>query len=106
MVRRLEPRFAEALRELVPECPWVFPGRVVGTHVSPATIWMWIRLAGERAGVGHVTPHRLRHTAIATVEESEGLRTAMVFARHRRIETTLIYTKTEQARLVAGMSAL
>lgn len=102
----IHPGFAKALRSLTPDGPWVFPGRICGTHASPNTIWMWVLLAGERAALGRVTPHRLRHTAIAAVNDSVGLRTASVFARHRDIQTTMIYTRTQQAELVAGMAAL
>lgn len=103
----LHPMFAAALRELPStSSPWIFPGRFAGTHVSPATVWMRVRLAGERAGIGHVTPHRLRHTAIATVSNAKGIRTAATFARHMDVKTTMIYTFTEEEDLRDGMAAL
>lgn len=102
----LHPKMAEALRGLEPNGPWVFPGRFAGTHASPATVWMWVRLAGERAGIGHVTPHRLRHTAINRVSRAKGIRTAAVFARHTDVRTTMIYTDTEERELLDGMAAL
>jgi site-specific recombinase XerC len=54
-----------------------------------------------------VTPHQMRHTAIALVNDTTGdLRTAQVFARHRRIESTQIYTRTTAEKLEHAMEAL
>lgn len=48
-----------------------------------------------------VTPHQLRHTALAVLnDETGGLRATMEFARHRDPATTLIYTRTTRSRLV------
>jgi hypothetical protein len=43
-----------------------------------------------KAGIPNLSPDRLRHTAIATVNDATGdLRTAQEFARHADIETTI-----------------
>lgn len=85
---------------------WAFPGRS-GGHVTPATIWNWVREVADRAGVGKLHPHQLRHTAIATINDATGdLRTAQAFARHARPETTAIYTRTTAARLQAACESL
>lgn len=92
-----------ALRnELEPTgCVWLFPGRI-NAHVTPATIWQWVMIVADAAGIGHVTTHQLRHTAIATANDNTGdLRATSEFARHRRIETTMIYTRTTADRLKA-----
>lgn len=78
---------------------WVFPGRF-GGHVTPATINNWIDLVGRAAGVGHLPPHRLRHTALATANDRLGdLRAVQTFARHSKPETTAGYTRTTARRL-------
>lgn len=79
--------------------PYAFPGRG-GGHVTPATIWNWVREVADAAGLPPLQPHQLRHTAIATINDTTGdLRTAQEFARHARPETTAIYTRTTAARL-------
>lgn len=84
---------------------YVFPGRK-GGHVSPATIWDWIRKVADEAGVEGVTPHRLRHTCLATQnDEHHNLLATSKFAGHSRPETTVIYTRTtERAMDAAAMS--
>lgn len=78
---------------------WVFPGRF-GGHVSAATINNWIDLVGRAAGVGHLPPHRLRHTTLATANDRLGdLRAVQTFARHSKPETTSGYTRTTTRKL-------
>lgn len=78
---------------------WVFPGRCAG-HVSPSTIWSWIRRLAGDAGLEHVTPHRLRHTALAVANDNTGdLRAVQGFARHAKVDTTAGYTRTTERRL-------
>ena len=85
---------------------WAFPGRMV-EHVTPATIWNWVREVSTTAGIGLIHPHQLRHTAIATINDTtKDLRTAQAFARHARPETTAIYTRTTSARLLAASASL
>lgn len=86
---------------------WVFPGRFDGQpgrsagHVSPASVWNWIREVAGTCGL-EVSPHELRHTAIATAHDATGdLRTAQAFARHARPETTALYTRTTTSALRA-----
>lgn len=73
---------------------------------SSSKVWFWVRLAGERSGLGKVTPHQLRHTAIATVHDAAELRTAATFTRHVNPRTTMGYTRTRMTRLKRGMAAL
>lgn len=76
------------------EGEFVFAGRF-GGHVSTATIWSWIRELGEEAGVPDITPHRLRHTCLATQNDNTGnIRAVQQFAGHSKLDTTQIYTRT------------
>lgn len=78
---------------------WVFPGRLAG-HVTPATVWEWVRRVGAAAGVDDLKPHELRHTALATANDRTGnLRAVQTFARHSKPGTTSGYTRTTAARL-------
>lgn len=80
--------------------PWIFPGRFPGRHVTPATIWSWIREAGEAADIAHLRPHQLRHTSLATANDNTGnLRAVQTFARHSKPSTTSGYTRTTAAKL-------
>jgi len=79
---------------------WVFPGRVHG-HVSPASIWNWVREVADDAGIGLVRPHQLRHLALATQNDNTGdLRAVQHFAGHARSATTEGYTRATRAALL------
>lgn len=83
----------------VPGEQWLFPGRW-GGHVSPATIWAWVREVAERAGVGKVTPHQLRHTALTLMNDrSKDLRATQEVAGHVKPETTSRYTHVHEQRM-------
>lgn len=89
------------------DAEWVFPGRKAGSHVTPATVWNWVREVAADAGVENITTHRLRHTALATANDATGdLRAVQGFARHASPETTAIYTRATAKRLTAVMEAL
>lgn len=85
---------------------FVFPGRF-GTHVSPATIWAWIRKLGADAGLPDLTPHQLRHTCLATQHDNnKDLRAVQMFAGHSRPETTSGYTRTTDDAMYASMMSI
>lgn len=85
---------------------WIFPGRF-GGHVNVATVWEWTRLVADRAGIGDLTPHQLRHTSLATANDNLGdLRAVQTFARHERPQTTSGYTRTTAKTLRAVSEAL
>lgn len=86
---------------------WLFPGARGRSHVTPMTVSNWTDEVARAAGIGHVHPHQMRHTAIALVNDTTGdLRTAQVFARHRRLESTQIYTRTTAEKLERAVEAL
>jgi integrase len=103
----VHPAVTAGLAKLDRDSEWVFPGRKRGGPVAAATIWHWVRLLAEQAGVKDVTPHRLRHTSLATAQDNTGnLRAVMAFARHARPETTMGYTRTTARQLTAVMEAI
>lgn len=96
----VHPKLSSYLAPLPTRYRYLFPGDRGRPYVTPATAWTWIRELGDRAGIIELRPHQLRHTAIATLHDNTGdLRTASEFARHRRIETTMLYSRTTEATL-------
>jgi site-specific recombinase XerD len=86
---------------------FVFPGSAGREHVTEATVWGWVKDLAEEAGVGKIHTHRLRHTALTVANDATGdLRAVSKFARHRRIETTMTYTRTTAAALGKVMESL
>lgn len=103
----LHPVVSEALAATDRSAPYVFPGRVDGGHISPASIWNWVRAVSVEAGVGLVRPHWLRHTALATSNDATGdLRTVQHFAGHARSATTEGYTRATRAKLQDAVRAI
>ena len=101
----VHPVVTEYLTKLRPSAVHVFPGRA--GPVNPATIWAWIRDAADEAGVIDVRPHRLRHTALATLNDATGdLRTVQAFAGHSNPMTTAGYTRATRKRLQSAVAAL
>lgn len=102
----IHPKLKKALAALPREGEWVFGGRTPGTHVSEATLNLWVRVTGAAAGI-YLTPHILRHTALATANDvTKDLRSTQEFARHADPRTTAIYTRTTAARMQSVLSAL
>jgi integrase len=98
----VHPALAQALLRLArgPRRGWLFPGK--RDHVCPATVWDWVHDVGAGAGMPELRPHLLRHTALAEAHDRSGdLRAVQCFARHAKPETTMVYTRTTSARLVA-----
>jgi len=96
----VHPVLAGELDGVPRRSPWVFPGRYQGDHCAAATVGVYIDQVAAYAGIGHVQPHRLRHTALATANDRLGdLRAVQTFARHTRPDTTAGYTRTRRQRL-------
>lgn len=87
---------------------WVFPSRSgTRTYLHPGTFYNWLAELAESAGIGHVHPHALRHTALATMNDTTGdLRTTQAFAGHARIESTVGYTRATKTKLQAAVASL
>lgn len=86
---------------------YVFKGRQPGRPVSPATVWHWVRYVSKEAGLPPVKTHVLRHTALAEANDRTGdLRAVQSIARHSKIETTLIYTRTTAQRMHEVMASI
>lgn len=91
------------------------PGGALDRHVfirltapcrglTPGGVKYAVIMAGERAGAGPLTPHRLRHTAAtATLAAGAGLAEVAQLLRHRREATTVVYATvgTEALRPLA-----
>lgn len=87
---------------------YMFPGRPgVRAHIAPATVQAWTLALADDAGVGKVTPHQLRHTALtAALDGTQDLRSVMMWARHERPQTTVGYTRTTKDQLRRVSDAL
>ena len=102
----VHPIIAEMVGEHASAFPCVFPGRREA-HLTGSTIEQWVEKVGNTAGIAGLSPHRLRNTVIATVNDAAGdLRMAQEFARHTDIETTVIYTRVGADRLRRAVATL
>ncbi|MDP9403857.1 MAG: tyrosine-type recombinase/integrase [Actinomycetota bacterium] len=112
----LHPVVADAIARAERDDPvWVFPARQFkidrktegGPHTTPVSIWKWVKTVAAEAGIEEVTTHSLRHTCLATANDSTGdLRAVQDFARHAKVDTTAGYTRTTEKRLRAVMQSL
>lgn len=90
----------------VPGERWVFPGRH-GGHVSPATIWQWIRDVAEAAGIGHVHAHQLRHTSLTDAyDRSRDPFAVQGLAGHSDPSQTAHYTRRTERDMRAAVETL
>lgn len=70
------------------------------TSLRPSSVSCVAGRAADRAGLGTVYGHRLRHSAAtATLNAGASLEEVAQLLRHQGVATTVIYAKTNQARL-------
>ena len=85
---------------------FMFPGRFGGS-VNPVTVGEWIDQVARAAGMGHLLPHRLRHTSLTwAVDAGKQLRDVQTFARHSDPAMTAKYTRTTTQNLRNVVDAL
>jgi integrase len=102
----LHPQLAVLLEERRTDERWVFPGPW-GGHVTPTTIWQWTLDVSAAAGVGRVTPHTLRRTALTLANDTTGdLRAVQDLAGHTDPAVTARYTRTSRDALARAVAAL
>lgn len=84
----------------------VFRGRG-GRAIGRVQAWRIVQAAGDRAGLGRLWPHALRHSCgTALLEAGQDLMEVRDYLRHSSISTTQIYLHVATDRLQAAADSL
>lgn len=96
----IDDRVLDALAPLRRTASYIFPSpRLPGRHIHPNTIERWITQAGYMSLGLHVTPHILRHTCAADMNDNGGeLRVVQEHMRHASPEMTAGYTRAKKRK--------
>lgn len=90
----------------VPGDTWVFPGRY-GGHISPARMREWTAQVAVDAGLGHVTPHMLRRTALTEAyDRTKNLRGVQNLGGHTDPAVTATYTRVTGEQLAETVESI
>ena len=92
----LSPKLLEILRAWWPVNKpkgWLFPGDLVGSHISRFTVEAACQKAHQRSHIPKpITPHSLRHAfAVHLLESGTDVRTIQLLLGHRNLATTAKY---------------
>lgn len=104
----VHPNLHDALVEFKASGPgsmYMFPGDRGRPHVSPTTVWEWVRHIGKLSDVV-LTPHQLRHSfASVAVQTTRDLRGAQEAMGHRSADMTASYSAVSKEQLVGIVEA-
>jgi integrase/recombinase XerD len=94
----LSSRLLEALREwwrLEKPKTWLFPGRIVGRHISRSVVELACQEAHRASRIPKpITPHSMRHAfAVHLLERGTDVRTIQLLLGHRSLTTTARYLR-------------
>ena len=107
LTRPVHPMLRDELTLRQSDTGYLFPGSRTRAYVHPATVASWIDRVAEAAGVGHVAPHRLRHTILTEMNDrTRDIRGVAEFAGHVKLSTTRRYTRVTSQRLEELVAAL
>lgn len=84
---------------------YVLPGRF-GGHVNPATVGVWTQRLADKAGLGDLTPHQLRHVFAGKLyRATQGSTRATQYGLgHAKPQTTERYLPGPWEEVVKGVS--
>lgn len=86
---------------------YLFPGQRDGQSISPVTLWRDVSLSAQLAGVGRVSPHRLRHTAATELlDRGADISYVQAFLGHESLASTQVYTKVRMRRVAKWVRQL
>lgn len=86
------------LRSRTDSLPWLFLSER-GTPIDRRTVYLMVRAAGERAGLGKVWPHMLRHSCgFRLANDGRDTRLIQDYLGHRDANVTAKYTRIASKR--------